>query len=143
MHVLVKDNTVVTYPYSEHDLRKANPQISFPSVFSEELLAEYGVFSVTGTERPSFDPITQDLTELTPVLVSGVWTQAWGVTDVSPEETQRRQQEYVASQKAQRAEAYRQEADPLYFKSQRGEATLAEWELKVAEIKARYPYLEE
>jgi len=42
-----------------------------------------------------------------------------------------------------RAAAYAAEADPLFFKSQRGEATTAEWEAKVAEIKARYPYPDE
>ena len=42
-----------------------------------------------------------------------------------------------------RAAAYRAEADPLFFMSQRGEATTAEWEAKVAEIKARYPYPDE
>lgn len=38
-----------------------------------------------------------------------------------------------------RRAAYEGEADPLYFKSQRGEATVQEWLDKVAEIKARYP----
>lgn len=32
---------------------------------------------------------------------------------------------------------YQNEADPLFFKAQRGEATLDEWKAKVAEIKAR------
>jgi hypothetical protein len=41
---------------------------------------------------------------------------------------------------AKRKAAYAAEADPLFFMSQRGEATTAEWESKVAEIKARYPY---
>lgn len=43
-------------------------------------------------------------------------------------------------QQAMRAAAYREEADPLFFKAQRGEATLEEWQAKVAEIKARLPY---
>jgi hypothetical protein len=43
-------------------------------------------------------------------------------------------------QEAARKAAYEAEADPLFFISQRGEATTAEWEAKVAEIKARYPY---
>jgi hypothetical protein len=47
-----------------------------------------------------------------------------------------------AAQEANRRSAYQQEADPLFFMSQRGEATTAEWEAKVAEIKARYPYPE-
>ena len=47
-----------------------------------------------------------------------------------------------AKQQAQqkRARAYRNEADPLFFKAQRGEATTDEWTAKVAEIKARFPY---
>ena len=42
--------------------------------------------------------------------------------------------------KQQRATAYATEADPLFFKAQRGEATMDEWNAKVAEIRARYPY---
>jgi hypothetical protein len=37
--------------------------------------------------------------------------------------------------------AYTAEADGIYFKWQRGEATQQEWLDKVAEIKARYPYI--
>jgi hypothetical protein len=36
--------------------------------------------------------------------------------------------------------AYTEEADPMFFMAQRGEATVEEWMAKVAEIKARYPY---
>jgi hypothetical protein len=48
------------------------------------------------------------------------------------------------NEKAQRerAAAYAAEADSLFFKSQRGEATVQEWQDKVAEIKARFPYQE-
>ena len=38
-----------------------------------------------------------------------------------------------------RRAAYIAEADPLFFKAQRGEATMEQWQDKVAEIKARYP----
>ena len=38
-----------------------------------------------------------------------------------------------------RRAAYITEADPLFFKAQRGEATMEEWQAKVAEIKARFP----
>ena len=52
----------------------------------------------------------------------------------------------VAAEQAQaqaernRSKAYATEADPLFFKAQRGEATMDEWNAKVAEIRARYPY---
>ena len=52
---------------------------------------------------------------------------------------------YVPSkevQEAARAEAYRNEADPMFFMSQRGEATNDEWLDKIEEIKLRYPYPE-
>ena len=38
-----------------------------------------------------------------------------------------------------RRSAYLAEADPLFFKAQRGEATMEEWQAKVAEIKTRFP----
>tara|TARA_R110000868_G_scaffold68712_1_gene203171 strand:- start:116 stop:433 length:318 start_codon:yes stop_codon:yes gene_type:complete len=43
-------------------------------------------------------------------------------------------------QQESRADAYKSESDPLYFKAQRGEATMDEWLALVAEIKTRYPY---
>jgi hypothetical protein len=45
----------------------------------------------------------------------------------------------AAEAEANRKAAYIAEADPLFFKAQRGEATLQEWQDKVAEIKARFP----
>jgi hypothetical protein len=44
------------------------------------------------------------------------------------------------TQRHNREVAYRIEADGLFFKSQRNEGTLAEWQAKVDEIKQRYPY---
>lgn len=46
----------------------------------------------------------------------------------------------LEQQQAARAAAYAKEADPLFFKAQRGEATMDEWLALVAEIKMRYPY---
>ena len=47
----------------------------------------------------------------------------------------------IANEKANtnRHAAYLAESDSLFFKAQRGEGTMADWEAKVAEIKARYP----
>lgn len=42
--------------------------------------------------------------------------------------------------KENRARAYQAEADPMFFKAQRGEITQQEWLDKIAEIQARYPY---
>ena len=45
----------------------------------------------------------------------------------------------IANATQLRQAAYQAEADPLFFKAQRGEATMAEWQAKVAEIKTRFP----
>ena len=50
------------------------------------------------------------------------------------------QEQALASAQRNRATAYRNEADPLFFKAQRGEATIEEWQFKVAEIRSLYPY---
>jgi hypothetical protein len=57
--------------------------------------------------------------------------------DYNPDEreAQRKADEAIES----RRNAYIAEADPLFFKAQRDEATYQEWLDKIAEIKARFP----
>jgi hypothetical protein len=52
--------------------------------------------------------------------------------------TNQEKQKYIAEIK--RVSAYKEEADPLFFKYQAGEATKEEWISKRNEIRARYPY---
>lgn len=89
MYVFAPNQEVETYPYSIGLLRRDNPQTSFPSEPSLELLAEWNVFPVTAT-TPSFDPLTEDASEGIPQLVDGEWTQSWEITTVAPEVAQAR-----------------------------------------------------
>jgi hypothetical protein len=143
MYIFAPNGTAETYPYSIGQLRKDNPQVSFPKNPTDELLEFYSVFPVTRTERPEYNPITQNLTEGTPTFIEGVWTQVWITTDATPEEVKQRKAKQLSSIKQQRASAYTQESDPLFFKAQREEVTLEEWSAKVEEIRVRYPYPEE
>ena len=43
-------------------------------------------------------------------------------------------------QSENRRKAYEKEADPIFFLIQRGEATQEQWQAKINEIKARFPY---
>ena len=138
MYVKITNGNPVKYTIGE--FRRDNPQVSFPKIIPESTLVEYGVYPLATSERPSCDPITQNLVEGTPKLVEGVWTQTWGVVGISLEEVEQRKATRLARLKQQRSSAYTQEADPLFFKAQRGEVTIAEWEAKVLEIKTRYPY---
>jgi hypothetical protein len=131
MYIKLKDGQVDKYPYSTYELRKDNPDTSFPAEISDERLAEWDVYSVSVTPYPQVD-YKQNVEEGTPELIDGVWTQVWNVTNKSQSEVDKITVEL-------RAEAYRNESDPLFFKAQRGEATHEEWLDKVNEIKARYP----
>jgi hypothetical protein len=125
--------------YSIAQLRRDNPQVSFSKDIPEPTLAEYSVYPLRPADQPNYDPATHRIEEGTPALIDGVWTQVWNVIALTAEEIAEQQAERAAQVEAQRADAYRNESDPLFFKSQRGEATHQEWLDKVAEIKARYP----
>lgn len=85
MYVLAPNQNVEKYPYSFGELRKDNPQVSFPSAPTVELLASYNVFPVVKTDAPEWN-YTINVREANPVAVAGVWMQAWAVTDATPEE---------------------------------------------------------
>ena len=140
MYALISDGKISKYPYGPDYLRRDNPDTSFPVAIPDERLAEMGVFPVAPTAIPSYDPITQNVSEASPELQDGVWTQVWIVTQASQEEIDARTAARLEELKMMRAAAYREEADPIFFKAQRGEATMEEWEAKVLEIQNRYPY---
>lgn len=49
--------------------------------------------------------------------------------------------QFNADQKKKRHAAYIAESDPIFFKSQRGEATQQQWLDAIAAIDARFPYM--
>lgn len=93
MYILAPNQTAEIYPYSIGQLRRDNPQTSFPRNPSKELLAQYNVFSVVPNTQPEIDPMAQRIEEATPVLIDGNWLQVWSVIDFTPEEIEQRLQE--------------------------------------------------
>lgn len=102
MYALIKNNQVSKYPYSFSQLRKDNPNVSYPRNPSDEVLENFGVYRVSPSARPNYDPITQDVTEGTPELVGGVWSQTWVVTDATAEETAQREADAWANLRSTR-----------------------------------------
>ncbi len=139
MHVLAPNLVVERYPYSIGALRKDNPNTSFPKNPTESQLAEWNVYIVHPTPRPEVDH-TKNVREINPVRKNNAWIQAWEVTDATESEINERLAQQKEQAREGRKEAYREEADPLFFKAQRGEATMDEWLAKVEEIKQRFPY---
>jgi hypothetical protein len=140
MYVKAKNQIVDQFPYSFAQLQADNPQTSFPSKPTDAMLASFDVFPVVSTGA-QYDQATQVATQEGCEYNADKqrWETSWVVRDKTAEELQAEADAHAAQVEAQRAEAYRTESDPLFFKSQRGEATHQEWLDKVAEIKARYP----
>jgi hypothetical protein len=135
----IKLTNGVPAPYSIGQLRRDNPQVSFPQDPSNATLAAYGMYPLKPTSPPTFDPTTQRVEEGQPALQSGEWVQVWSTLALTAAEVAQAQAERAEKVRRQRARAYRDESDPLFFKAQRGECSMSEWVAKVNEIKARYP----
>lgn len=79
--------------------------------------------------------------------ISNVWkweNNAWVCIDQPTVDAwlQGEKDTFNAAQKKKREDAYKTESDPLFFMAQREEATLEDWNNKVAEIKSRFAYKE-
>ena len=89
MHVKITNGSVDTYPYNVGQLRRDNPNTSFPKQIPDEMLENYGVYTIVYTDTPSVDNRTQNLTQdATPSLVDGAWTIGWTTSSKTSEETQ-------------------------------------------------------
>lgn len=87
MFVKTVDGSVTKYPYTVGNLRRDNPQVSFPAVITDEMLAAWGVFPVVVQAQPEFDLRTQKaVPDPQPSFVDGVWEAGYVVVDNTPEE---------------------------------------------------------
>lgn len=96
-------------PYSIGQLRKDNPNTSFPKYPTDALLAEWGVYPVAAASQPSHNPSTEKAVEDTPIKSSGGWQQAWRVVGRSAEE--------IADIESQQANSVREQRDALLAES--------------------------
>jgi len=104
MYVLAPNQTVEIFPYSIGDLRRDNPNTSFPRNPSDAVLADWNVFPVVEQSPPEYNPANQNLNQLNPTLVDGQWLQTWQVTAASAEEIAERLQNKEAEVRQQRNE---------------------------------------
>ena len=89
MRVKITNGNVDTYPYSVGQLRRDNPNTSFPKQVPDEMLESYGIYTVVYTDMPSIDDRTQKVEQdATPSLVDGAWTIGWTTSSKTAEETQ-------------------------------------------------------
>ena len=80
MFVKTKDGQLDRYPYTVGDLRRDNPQTSFPKNVPTDMLADYGVYPVARAAVPQFDSLVQSLVaHATPTEDAGQWVLGYDV----------------------------------------------------------------
>jgi len=162
----IQNGIVEVYPYSFNQLKKDNKSTSFPRDFfqREDMLSDFNVAKVVDTERPSRKG--WNASEETPSFSNGIWSQSWKLIPKGPstvstddiEETERPVQEGYRAEPVlpelvsdvwkqkwnlientwleNRQLSYGSATDQLEFITENG---LEAWQVKVAEIKAKYP----
>lgn len=89
-----KTNSVLMYPYDVQQLRAECfiadaflPIVDLVGVFNQTDDAVNGatLVDVADSAKPDYDPTAQSLTEGTPAVIDGVWTQTWVVSALSAE----------------------------------------------------------
>jgi len=98
MYVLAPNQVVQKFPYTIGDLRKDNPQTSFPKNPSEQMLASWFVFPVFDPGQPNHDTMTQSVDEFPPAFVVNTnrWERQWAVRDATAQEIADRQSAIIA-----------------------------------------------
>lgn len=103
MYVKITSGSVDTFPYSMGQLRRDNPQTSFPRQIPHEMLATYGVYPVTIDSQPSYDDRTQIvLQNAMPTGSDNTWTLGWTTTSKTAEEIQQYDEGVAASNRNKR-----------------------------------------
>jgi len=85
MYVKVLNGDSVNFPYDLSQLKDANPGTSFPVVIPVNVLADYNVFEVALTTRPTIDSRTHKVTQRA-TEINGVWTQEWIIQQLPTEQ---------------------------------------------------------
>lgn len=87
-YVLIKNNTAKKYPYSIYDLKKDNPNTSFPDVLSQGQLRELGIFKVVREEKERSHLKNYSYGEV--VFIDGQWVEPLIESDASESEISQR-----------------------------------------------------
>jgi hypothetical protein len=83
MYVKASNQTVEKFPYTIGDLRKDNPNVSFPKNPSIETIAEYGVQEVELAPMIDVLPNQVAYTKDEPDYEGNKWVLNWGVRDLT------------------------------------------------------------
>ena len=88
MHLKLTNGNPAKYTLGQ--LRRDNPQTSFPKLIPDEMLADYDVYLYTRTGRPKYDPMTEQCFDAGfEQDAEGNWVQGYSVEPVEQEIAER------------------------------------------------------
>ena len=129
IYALIKNNQVDTYPLFLQGLKSEYPNVGFPknALDSAEIRAAYNIVEVVEVAAPESE--THNVSEGTPTLVDGVWTQTW-------EQTAKTNDELTADVVAKRIAEYGSTEVQLEYIMENG---IAAFQARQQAIKDKYP----
>lgn len=130
MFVKVTNGQIDQYPYTVGDLRRDNPNTSFPKTIPDGVMADFGMFPVGYDAAPAYDPMTHRLEHSSvPVLKDGKWVLTKTVVALTAEQ--------IADRDAGLAKKIREERDRklsdtdwvVVFHTEKGTNIPLQWEI--------------
>ena len=128
MFVKATNGQIDQYPYTVGDLRRDNPNTSFPKNVPVAMMAAYGMYPVGYEAAPDYDPMTHRLQHSDmPVLKDGKWVLTKTVVALTEGQ--------IADRDAAKSKEVRSQRDSLLSQSdwrvikaqETGTAMSAEW----------------
>ena len=106
MFLKATNGQVNAFPYSIGNLRRDNPNTSFPRVVPETTMTAYNMFPVEHDVNPTFDPLTHKVEiGATPVLTGDKWVLPKTAVALTPVE--------IASMTAAKEQGVRKQRNTL------------------------------
>ena len=140
MHLKLTNGKPSHYPYTLGELRRDNPETSFPKHIPNETLVAFGVYPVTQTAAPQVNSLTHRVKQSVE-LVENQWTQTWVVENLPLDKTS-------DNIRAKRDRLLKETDWVVVMHTEKGTNIPAEWELYRQALRditnhVNFPYLAE
>jgi hypothetical protein len=145
MFVKITNGQVAAYPYTVGDLRRDNPNTSFPKNVPAATMAAFGMFPVGYEAAPDFDPMTHRIQNSNvPELKNGEWVLTKTVVALTAEQIADRDAAKASEVREKRANLLA-ETDYLALSDNTLTTEMATYRQALRDITshANFPYLDE
>ena len=144
-YVKTQDGQIQNFPYTIGDLRRDNPNTSFPRIVPEAILNSYGVYEVVVDDAPEVDSKNyKAVRSLEPTLVNGSWALQWSVIEKTTDEKQS-YSDAVASKMRAKRDTLLRETDHCGLSDMTMTAAMATYRQALRDItdQVAFPHLSE